>query len=78
MGKLRIEPKHKEPDFIRLVLDPAEQQAAPVSSRQAEAERNITIRTKRGTQIQIGRTVPLRQVARLVKILEGRGNHDLG
>ena len=64
MGKLRLVAKNREPGFISFQMGEAK----------AGGEVNITIRTRGGTLLEISQEVSLRQVARLVKLLEqGRG-----
>ena len=79
MGKLRLEPKQKKPGFIRVVVDEeAQLESSPSKTKGASIESSIAIRTRRGTEIHVSRSMPLKQVARLVKILECRGSNDLG
>lgn len=70
MGSLRMVPREKEPGFIRFQVEP--------EPKLAEDKSHLRIRTKMGTEIQISREMPLKQVARLVKMIEDRGSHGLG
>ena len=73
MGKLRIVPKSKEPGFISFNVDTNEQS---VKEKKSEEESNIVLKMRRGLEIHVGRSVSLRQVARLAKMLDS--GHGLG
>jgi len=69
MGKLRIIPNKKDPGFLSFQVNT---QDPTLNSS------NIQLQTRHGTQIQISKEMPLRQVARLIKLLEHGGGHGLG
>ena len=69
MGKLRIVPKHKEPGFYSFKV------AGPPPVPQ-ENPSHLTLKTRGGVLVQVSRDMSLRQVARLIKMLEG--GHGLG
>jgi len=73
VGKLRIVPKSKEPGFISFNVDTNEQS---VKEKKSEEESNIVLKMRRGLEIHVGRSVSLRQVARLAKMLDS--GHGLG
>jgi len=73
VGKLRIVPKSKEPGFISFNVDTNEQ---TVKEKKSEEESNIVLKMRRGLEIHVGRSVSLRQVARLAKMLDS--GHGLG
>ncbi len=75
MGNLRMVPKHKEPGFIKIKLEKEEQRD---NLTMPSGDSHLSIRTRWGTVIRVGRDMPLKQVARFVRMLEGRGAHDLG
>ena len=78
MGRLRTVPKKKEPGFISFKLKDEVRSFAESNSSRTTSDSNLVIRTKQGTMIQIGREMSLKQVVRLVKMLENRGHHGLG
>ncbi|CAM2069134.1 hypothetical protein SCOR_27445 [Sulfidibacter corallicola] len=71
MGKLRLVPKTTEPGFIKVAL-PLEHEPKPEKNR----ESHLSIRTRRGTVVHVERTMPLKQIARLIRMLEN--GHGLG
>ena len=71
MGKLRIVPRSIEPGFMSFKVPDQSKSLVDNSS-------NIQLETSRGTLIRISREMPLRQVARLVKLLEQGGTNGLG
>ena len=78
MGNLRAVPKVKEPGFIQFRLEEGEDSSSSGSSPESRDNSNISVRTRFGTEIRISREVPLKQIARLVRMLEGRSHHGLG
>ena len=73
MGKLRFEPKHKPPGFTKLRLAEPVEPAVPTHENLEPDPFEATIRlvTREGTVVQLSRDVPLKQVARLVRMLDG-------
>ena len=69
MGRLRLVSKHLEPGFIQFDVekDPPKQNAGDSPT--------IKITTRKGTTLHLSKEMPLRQVARLVKMLEQGGVH---
>ncbi len=61
MGRLRIVPKSMEPGFLSFNVEPR---------LNPQVESNIQLQTCRGTQIRLSRDMSLRQVVRLIKLLE--------
>lgn len=73
MGILRFESKNKEPGFARVLLsDQLETKSLeePVGNP-ISFEATIRLITRQGTIVQVSREVPLKQVARLVRMLDG-------
>ena len=68
MGSLRFVPKQMEPGFIKFRLD----NQGPAEILPEATYSNLSIKTRQGTEIRVGRELPLKQVARLVRMLEGR------
>ena len=64
MGKLRIVPKIKEPGFHSLEV------AGPFPVTE-DNRSHLTLVTPGGVSVQVSREMSLRQVARLIKMLEG-------
>jgi len=64
MGKLRIVPNEKEPGFhsFRVAGPP------PITK---EKPSHLTLRSPGGVCVEVSRDMSLRQIARLVKMLEG-------
>ena len=73
MGHLRMVPKHVEPGFIQYQVENSESGSPPPAS---EAKSHLQVVMPGGTVVQISPEMSLRQVARLVNLLE-RG-HGLG
>lgn len=73
MGSLRVVPKQKEPGFISFKLNDDNHRHVDEHALQECIESNLSIKTRQGTEIRVNRQVPLKQVARLVRMLEGRG-----
>ncbi len=73
MGTLRIEPKVKQPGFVKLQLSGSSVAAGAEGPKTDAGSFEATIRlvTRQGTLIQLSRDVPLKQVARLVRLLDG-------
>ena len=65
MGKLRTVPKSPEPGFISFQVE----DDFPAIGAQSEG---LSLQTRKGTTIAIPADMSLRQVARLVKMLEGK------
>ena len=80
VGKLRFEPKYKEPGFLKLQLNQVEKKPAPEKTGVADGSfgSTITLVTKQGTTIHVSREVSLKQVARLTRMLDASWPHDLG
>lgn len=78
MGRLRTIPKKKTPGFISFKLENDAHSFCGMASSETASRDSLVIRTRQGTTIQVGRDMSLRQVARLVKMLESRGHHGLG
>ncbi|CAM2005016.1 hypothetical protein [Acanthopleuribacter pedis] len=72
MGKLRIEPKQKSPGFIRLQVEPDKAAQMPEYPKPETREASIKLVTKHGTALHLSRDISLKQVARLVRMLDGR------
>ena len=64
MGKLRIVPKNKEPGFLSFRVA-----GTPPASK--ESSSHLTLETRGGVVVHVSREMSLRQVARLIKMLEG-------
>lgn len=73
MGTLRIEPKVKQPGFVKLQFSGSSVSAGAEGPTTDAGSFESTIRlvTRHGTVIQLSRDVPLKQVARLVRLLDG-------
>lgn len=69
MGILRFESKRKEPGFTKLSLTNPMGTGAAESSESFKA--TIRLVSRHGTVVQLSRDVPLKQVARLVRMLDG-------
>lgn len=73
MGILRFESKYKEPGFTKVSL--ADHLEAPSQDGtvggSSPFEATIRLITRQGTIVQVSREVPLKQVARLVRMLDG-------
>ena len=67
MGQLRLVPKHPEPGFIQFEVENESPKMIGDDSH------SIRIQTRKGTTLYLSKEVPLRQVARLVKMLEQGG-----
>ena len=78
MGKLRVVPRDKEPGFMKFQLNDVPEPQLGGGTPGMKTDSNISIKTRQGTLIEVGREVPLKQVARLVKMLECRRPHGLG
>ena len=78
MGRLRTVPKKTEPGFISFKLKNEAHSSCGPNSSGAVSQSNLVIRTRQGTTLQVSREMSLKQVVRLVKMLEGGGHHGLG
>lgn len=71
MGKLRMVPKHKEPGFIEFEVD---EPGGLADTERETATSHLSVVMPHGTVVQVNPQMSLRQIARLVKLLEaGRG-----
>ena len=80
LGKLRIEPKHQKPGFLKFQINPDGSWPAPEESASGPGRfgSTITLVTRQGTTIHISRDLSLEQVARLTRMLDASWPHDLG
>lgn len=67
MGKLRMVPKHKAPGFIEFQVD--EPAGFPKTVPKATTS-HLSLVMPRGTVVQVSPEMSLRQIARLIKLLE--------
>ena len=80
MGKLRIEPKSKKPGFTKVTIAAAETASViePAAPTVIHSGSTISLKTRYGTTIFVSREVPLKQVARLARLLDAGCSRDLG
>ena len=67
MGKLRMVPKHKEPGFIEFQVDDPDGLA---KTRRETTISHLSVVMPHGTVVLVSPQMSLRQIARLVKLLE--------
>lgn len=77
MGKLRIVPKAQEPGFIKIGFDESVVVSQLATSKE-EPRNSISIKTRRGTTINVQPEMSLKQIARFIKMIEGRPTRGLG